>query len=348
MTPALITIYSMSPYPKRPNHFGIDSCEAEVRSIFENNRVKKMSPSTQAVNSSRRAFIRNGSLFLLSASTGIHGGCNPRMPISPEQTTGIEPNVRFGLVTDIHYADKEAAGTRFYRESLGKLREAVNQFQISRPQFVIALGDVIDAADEVETEQAYLKSVSELLSSAPGQKHYVLGNHCVNTLTKEEFLDGVDQQESFYSFDVGDVHFVILDACFREDGQSYGRNNFTWTDSNIPEEELTWLASDLALGDSMTIVLIHQRLDESENYSVKNASQVRALLEDSGRVRAVFQGHSHANSLQEIGGIHYCVLAAMIEGSGVENSGYSTIEIAGDGTICVSGFRKQSDYCWLV
>jgi hypothetical protein len=39
----------------------------------------------------------------------------------------------------------------------------------------------------------------------PGDKHFVLGNHCVHTLTKMEFLKEVEQQESFYSFDAGPI-----------------------------------------------------------------------------------------------------------------------------------------------
>ena len=61
-------------------------------------------------------------------------------------------------------------------------------------------------------------------------------------LTKEEFLDGVQQEQSYYSFDSGNLHFVALDACFRSDGQPYGPQNFVWTDPNIPADELEWQA----------------------------------------------------------------------------------------------------------
>jgi alkaline phosphatase len=63
-------------------------------------------------------------------------------------------------------------------------------------------------------------------------------------------------------------------------------------------------------------------------------------------VSAVFQGHSHKNDLKEIGGIHYCTLVAMVEGSGAENNGYSLMEIEPNGTIHLTGFRKQKLYKW--
>ena len=90
----------------------------------------------------------------------------------------------------------------------------------------------------------------------------------------------------------------------------------------------------------------HQRLDVANDYGVKNAAEVRKVLEGSGKVLAVFQGHSHKNDYKEIAGIHYCTLVAMVEGSGAENNGYSTVDLGRDGTIRVTGFRKQADYTW--
>ena len=61
---------------------------------------------------------------------------------------------------------------------------------------------------------------------------------------------------------------------------------------------------------------------------------------------AVFQGHSHKNDYKEVGGVHYCTLAAMVEGSGAENSGYSVAQVRADGAITVTGFRRQKGYEW--
>ena len=295
---------------------------------------------------SRRSFIRNGSLFLLGA--GSIAGCQ-RQQQPPKSVADAAPaSLRFGMLTDVHFADKAPSGTRFYRQSIGKLQQTVEQFQKDQPQFIVALGDMIDAAEQVDVEKGYLEKVTSILETAPGDKHYVLGNHCVSTLTKKEFLAGVKQQESNYSFDVGEYHFVILDACFREDGQPYGRNNFTWTDSNIPTEQLDWLGTDLAAANKTTIVFAHQRLDPTDSHSVRNAAEVRSILEQSGNVHTVFQGHSHANSHQEIEGIHYCVLAAMIEGSGAENNGYCTVDLLDGNTIKLTGFHQQDDYHWPI
>jgi alkaline phosphatase len=136
----------------------------------------------------------------------------------------------------------------------------------------------------------------------------VLGNHCVDTLTKDEFLGGVGQARSFYSFDREGVHFVVLDACYRADGEPYGRRNFTWTDANVPPAELEWLEADLQASTGAAIVFAHQRLDVATDHGVRNGAAVRQVLERSGRVVAVLQGHNHQNDYREINGIHYAAL----------------------------------------
>lgn len=254
--------------------------------------------------------------------------------------------LKIGLITDVHHADKPAAGNRYYRESLRKLEDAALQFERDKLGFLVELGDLIDAADSVETELRYLKTIDGEFSNICDDRHYVLGNHCVDTLKKEEFLGTVGQEKSYYSFDRGGYHFVVLDSCFRSDGQPYGRKNSIWTDANIPPAELEWLEADLKLTSQPVIVFAHQRLDVSNHYGVKNAADVRRVLEASGGVQAVFQGHSHRNDVNSIEGIHYCTLVAMIEGSGASNNGYSTLRLDASGTIAVEGFRKQADYHW--
>ena len=246
----------------------------------------------------------------------------------------------------MHYANKPARGTRYYRESLDKLAEAGAAFVKQKPSHLIELGDFIDSADSVAEEKNHLKIIQTKFAELPGRKHYVLGNHCVHTLTKAEFLHGVEREKSFYSFDEAGYHFVILDACFRSDGVPYQRKNFEWTDPNIPVGQLEWLAADLRKANRPTIVFVHQRLDLSNHYAVKNAAAVRKILESSGVVKAVFQGHSHKNDYREINGIHYTTLVVMVEGSGAENNSYSLLDIFADGTLALSGFRQQKNYRW--
>jgi alkaline phosphatase len=203
---------------------------------------------------------------------------------------------------------------------------------------------MIDSADSLDMEKGYLRRIARDFAAITGQRHHVLGNHCVSALTKPEFLEIVGQKASCYSFDTSGVHFVVLDACFRSDGQPYGRKNFDWTDANIPAAEIEWLRADLKRTAHKAVVFVHQRLDVKPPLGIKNAPEVRKVLEESGNVLAVLQGHDHKGDYQAIAGIHYCTLAAMVEGTGPENNAYAVMDILPGDAIRIRGFRKQKSY----
>ncbi|WP_299468305.1 metallophosphoesterase [uncultured Gimesia sp.] len=291
----------------------------------------------------RRAFLKNGALFLAGLSAPSVKLLSVRADESRKRGA-----VRIGLVTDLHYADKPPAGSRHYRETITKLKEVIDRFQSDEPEFVVFHGDLIDSGDSLDQEKLHLQTIVKAISAIPFPKHYVLGNHCVDQLKKVEFLQGVGQKDSYYSFDKNGFHFVVLDSCFKSDGTPYGRRNFKWTDANVPEPELQWLQADLKQTAHPTIVFAHQPLDleDTDAHAVKNSSVVRQVLEESGKVAAVFQGHSHRNHYSEIADIHYCTMVAMVEGSGLSNNGYSMLDVFEDGSLVLNGFRKQQDYRW--
>lgn len=284
----------------------------------------------------RRAFMQKGALVMLGAWAGAEAWAAGKL------------SFQVGLLTDVHYADRESNGTRFYRESLAKMHEAIGKFNEIKPVFLIHLGDLIDAAETVEGEIGHLKTIEQELSQFTGKRHYVLGNHCVFSLTKEEYFANSAAQKAPYSFDHAGFHFVILDACYRPDEVAYGRKNFKWNEAELPAAQREWLRADLRKTAHKTVVCVHQRLDVENNYGIKSGPQVRKILEESGQVLAVFQGHSHKNDYHEINGIHYCTAAAMIEGSGEANNAYGLLSVYEDGTLKLEGFKQQKNYEWHV
>lgn len=284
----------------------------------------------------RRAFLRHGSLLLTAA------GLRSAQAASP----AAAPVARIGLLADAHYADIPAKGKRHYHDSLAKVRTAVAQFNEGKADMAVELGDFIDEAATVEGEIAHLKTIEAEFAKFRGARHYVLGNHCVWSLTKDQFYSHCAAKPSPHSFDHAGFHFVILDACHRADGTPYGAKNFTWTDTDIPEAQRNWLRADLAAARRPTLVFVHQRLDITGDYAVKSAPAVRQILEQSGNVLAVFQGHHHRNDYREVGGIHYCTLMAMVEGVGPENSAAGMLEVFADGSLKLSGALQQASYNW--
>ena len=253
---------------------------------------------------------------------------------------------RFGIVTDPHYADTDMRDGRFYRESAAKMRECVELMNAEGVDFLIELGDFKDQ-DEPGVEDDTLRYLGEIeaeMQRFNGPTYHVLGNHDADSISKPQFLaavtnTGIDPERSWYSFDRGALHFVVLDADFRADGAPYDHGDFDYRDTNLPPEQLDWLARDLEENRGPTILFVHQRLDGEGPLFVNNADEVRMLLRRRGNVVAAFQGHDHAGAYNLIDGIHYYTLRAMVEGSGPENSSYAIVDV-GDAGIGITGYRR--------
>ena len=116
----------------------------------------------------------------------------------------------------------------------------------------------------------------------------------------------------------------------------------------MPPEELAWLEGELARAPGSVIVFCHQRLDPKAwaQHEVKNSAAVRAVLEKSGKVKAVFTGHEHFGGVNLIRGIPYYSLRALVVGTGEEENSYAVASLGVDGSICVKGWRKAETARW--
>jgi len=92
----------------------------------------------------------------------------------------FEP-IRFGIVTDIHYADRVTPdnSNRYYKESLGKLSECVDLMNEQDLDFLIELGDFKDqgAVPKEEETLDFLNTVEKEFRRFKGPCYHVLGNH---------------------------------------------------------------------------------------------------------------------------------------------------------------------------
>lgn len=261
---------------------------------------------------------------------------------------GCHPKpLRFGWVTDVHYAEAAVKWGRYFTESIDKLSEAIALFNQANLDFIIETGDFKDQNEPPEKlkTKKYLRKVEAVFTQFKGNRYHVLGNHDVDSLSKSEFQALIEnslisQDNTYYYFDTGGFRCIVLDACFREDGVAYCNGNFKWYDTVIPEDELNWLSHVLKKSRQPVLVFVHQLLDGEGELYVKNAFQVRRVLETYGNVMAVFQGHKHEGDYNEINGIHYITQKALVDGSGAENNSYSIVTFNGNGDIVIEGYRR--------
>ena len=278
----------------------------------------------------------------------LSGGVILLSPL-PLQSLSLPP-LRFGIITDLHYAQKDMAINRYYRQSIDKLRDAVEVFNRSHLDFVIELGDLkdMDKTHDRATTLRFLDEVEGELQRFKGKVFHVLGNHDMDCISKADFLahtsnPGRAKGCSYYSFKRRRLKFIVLDGNFNEDLTPYDKGNFDWKKAYIPPEELDWLKKELSEGKQQVVVFCHQLLDSfsevTPSVCIGNAPEVVETLEASGRVLAVFQGHHHAGHYSKRNGIHYWTMKGLIEGEYPAHNSYAIAELnVMRGDIRIQGF----------
>ena len=225
-----------------------------------------------------------------------------------------------GLVTDIHF------GPKAYHD--GKLRKlshlapelteqlARRMRHEIRPDLLINLGDLIEDEGPQQDLQRYQHGVS-LLGRAGAELVNVAGNHDLINLQPSQLRQAwaiSGPGPLYHSFERGGVHFCVLQTHERKD-----------LDVTIDEEQLLWLSADLAATALPVIVLMHHSAAEQDLRGnrwfegachiclVRERADLRAVLEQHGRVVAVFNGHLHWNHLDVINAIPYITLQSLTE-----------------------------------
>ena len=234
--------------------------------------------------------------------------------IAGDTSSGV---LRVGIFTDLHAHDTDSPDEgkvmTAYPQRLEACVDAMNAWPAD---LVIELGDFVNGAFVMGADLGnparivgILEETEAIYAELDAPRYYVLGNHDMYDLSKEEFLAHTAATATFTSFDAGAYHFVILDAQYDKNGEDLG-HAFWVVQGNIPQSELDWLATDLAATDKPTIVCVHQRLEVDMDLlcggpEVLHNKEVQQVMEDSGVVIAVFEGHDHENDHTVINGIHY-------------------------------------------
>ncbi len=263
--------------------------------------------------------------------------------------------LRFGLVTDSHYAERAANGTRFYSGALEKMKAFVSVMNREKVDFVIHLGDFKDEDKDQKTEDTlrYLKDIENVYAAFKGPRYHCIGNHDVDSITKTQFLQhvtntGINEDKSYYAFDHSGFHFLVLDANFDKQGRDhYFKAGSNWEDTNITKDQLTWLEEDLLKNQLPVIVFCHHPLfefyREGKKYHVNNYEQVMSIIKNNASVVACFHGHVHQEKhYEDTDGIHYLTQLGMVDYKGLNNNSFSIVEI-NDKTLNIYGYKRATN-----
>jgi 3',5'-cyclic AMP phosphodiesterase CpdA len=226
--------------------------------------------------------------------------------------------VRFALVSDPHFgkpAYHDGKLRKLSQQAPRLMRAFVDQMNsVTRPDLVINLGDVIEDADH-ESDLKNYQEFAQIFRELDAPQLHVAGNHDFIHLSAED-LGRLWQHTGalYYSRRIAGVHFTVLHTIEKKDESV-----------RLPNEQLDWLQGDLARAEPPVVVLMHHPASEMAlegNRWFENAPHIcrvaerrklRALLEASNKVVAVFNGHVHWNHFDLIAGIPYVTLQSLTE-----------------------------------
>lgn len=168
------------------------------------------------------------------------------------------------------------------------MRETGAGIQSDRPCYAIMLGDIVH-----EDMSLFDKYIVDGTSKMGFPTFNVIGNHD----NKPNATDDVDAASVFeekfgpsnYSFNIGKIHYVVVD------------NMITGGGMGLRDDLMQWLKSDLSYVDKSTTIMIcsHAPMfmcDGVENYtSARNGVEYASLLSGYKKVYA-WAGHTHAMS----------------------------------------------------
>lgn len=241
--------------------------------------------------------------------------------------------VKFGIFSDLHVDIIHNAPER--------LEKFLNVCRKEDVDFIVQLGDfcyrdenrkVVCQPDKMPpniklaltiTTKADKHAIVNMYNSFEKPSYHVLGNHECDVCAKDDTMAFLGMTgESWYSFDFGGFHFVVLDNnYYMKDGKYIAYSNGNYFDESyrkpkvlpyMPPEELEWLKEDLANAQYPSIMFSHQGLSGDNTYSVRNNADVREILNNAPKgVLAAFNGHEHWDYQVNQDGIWYINLNSM-------------------------------------
>jgi 3',5'-cyclic-AMP phosphodiesterase len=228
--------------------------------------------------------------------------------------------MKIALISDLHFGPR---GSGFHRGVERKLTDEAAPLAEAFARrlagggcaFAVQLGDLIEDSDH-EGDLAHYRQGLALFAGAGVPVYHVAGNHDTAHITTPELCGLLGMPALYYAFDVDDYHFVVLHSAEPSTGEKQ---------TTIAEDQLAWLAADLAGTIKETVIFLHHSLADQELVGnvwfaglpheclVANRRAVRALLAQHEQVIAVVNGHLHWNHVDQHGALPYITLQSAVE-----------------------------------
>ncbi|MFA5204660.1 MAG: metallophosphoesterase [Lentisphaeria bacterium] len=285
------------------------------------------------------------------------GGLLAAQPLPAAGPVPAQPEVTFGVVADVQYADADPAGSRHYRAALPKLAASVQAFNAAKPDFVIQLGDLVDhgPANFGPPLAAYAKLAMP--------RYQVIGNHdaAVAAGAGADVAATFGLKRGYYDFAVNGWRFIVLNGnavslaapagsperrqaqAMLDRLQEAGAPNAMPWNGACGEPQLAWLRTTLAnaaKAREAVVVFCHFPVYPPNVHNLWDDGEVVGILEAGGGVAAFFSGHNHGGNYGEKRGIHYVTLHGLVETP--DTTAYARVALYPDRLVVTGHGREPS------
>jgi len=249
-----------------------------------------------------------------------------------KQSASQEP-IAFGLMADIQYSDRDTRWRCYYRASVRKLQESVEDLNTRDLAFTIQLGDIIDGHAAPDKSMDDLRTILAVYNRLAMRKYHVVGNHCRGYVGEAAMRQELGLENFYYDFTLPTARgwrFVVL----------HGSGGASGT---ITPEQLEWFRATLnkaAENGEKVICFCHYALvnPAAGKNVILEPEPVLEVMDNAGCVVAWFAGHTHAQGYTLRNGVHHVTLSAMVEGP--DTSAYAVVRLHRD-RLEVTGFGRE-------
>jgi len=268
----------------------------------------------------------------------------------------VKPVLTFGLITDAQYADVDPNGERHYRESVPKLKAAVESLSKQKLPFTLHLGDFIDR------DFAAFDVMLPLLVPLGHPVRHLLGNHdyTVSDGEKDKVRAKLGMPHDYYTFRESGVRFVLIDtngvSVYKYPADSpqtrdadtilkklaaEGLNAAKKWNGGVPGSQIGWLEKELTAADAAkepVILCGHHPLLPADGHQVWNSEGLLEVIDKHPAVIAYFCGHQHGGGEVVRNGIPYITFKSMLHEPGVNS--WSVIHLFKD-KLRIEGYGRE-------
>ncbi|MFA7171468.1 MAG: metallophosphoesterase [Candidatus Paceibacterota bacterium] len=160
--------------------------------------------------------------------------------------------MKFAILADIHLGPEG-----YFKGILRKVNKNVKIYLDDfieemnsdvKPEFVVVLGDLVED-DNKKNDKDNVVYIIKLLKKLECPVYYVAGNHDLKNISESELMGLFSQKSLYYSFDSGNLHFIVLFSKATEEEGIL-----------ITDEQKIWLGEDLTKTDKRCVIFVHHGL----------------------------------------------------------------------------------------